>query len=64
MIPIIVCLSTTDIAAQGHIEHKHNISFHRQIFLPSDPKYTWMLAKMYYNNADCAYHQSCTHLGN
>lgn len=33
------------------------------VFLPSDPKYTWMLAKMYYNNSDAAFHQSCTHLG-
>ena len=27
------------------------------VFLPSDPEYTWMLAKMFYNNADCALHQ-------
>eukprot|EP00112_Aurelia_sp_Birch-Aquarium-sp1_P026556 Seg949.7 transcript_id=Seg949.7/GoldUCD/mRNA.D3Y31 product="Arachidonate 5-lipoxygenase" protein_id=Seg949.7/GoldUCD/D3Y31 len=33
------------------------------VFLPNDPKYTWMLAKMYYNNADAAVHQACTHLG-
>ena len=33
------------------------------VFLPNDPEYTWMLAKMFYNNADCAHHQACSHLG-
>ncbi|KAJ8045756.1 Arachidonate 5-lipoxygenase [Holothuria leucospilota] len=33
------------------------------VFLPTDNHYTWQLAKMWFNNADCSVHQSCTHLG-
>lgn len=32
------------------------------VFLPTDPEYTWMLAKMWYSVADATYHQALTHL--
>ncbi|XP_048243971.1 arachidonate 12-lipoxygenase, 12R-type-like [Haliotis rufescens] len=33
------------------------------VFLPSDDQYVWLLAKMWYNQAETTYHQSVAHLG-
>lgn len=33
------------------------------VFTPADPASTWLVAKMYYNNAEAQHHQGFTHLG-
>lgn len=34
-----------------------------QVYTPKDPSYTWLVAKMFYNNAEAQHHQALTHLG-
>ncbi|KAG8229784.1 hypothetical protein J437_LFUL005865 [Ladona fulva] len=36
---------------------------HNKVYLPSDPPYNWILAKMFFNMAEAQHHQSATHLG-
>lgn len=53
---------------EGHlvpvaIQLKQQPAKDNPVFLPTDPLWTWMMAKMWYNNADASYHQSLTHLG-
>ena len=34
-----------------------------QVFLPNDDQFTWILAKMWFNNADANVHQALCHFG-
>lgn len=43
--------------------HLSNTSTHLQVYTPKDPTNTWLVAKMFYNNAEAQHHQALTHLG-
>jgi len=45
------------------IQLYQNPSEENPIFTPGIPQNLWTLVKMWYNNADCAYHQALAHLG-
>ncbi|XP_033743197.1 allene oxide synthase-lipoxygenase protein-like [Pecten maximus] len=45
------------------IQLKQNPGQDNPVFLPTDPEYVWLTAKLWFNNADCSYHQAFTHLG-
>lgn len=42
---------------------KRTSSVRNQVFLPTDERHVWLLAKMWYNNAESAYHQAVVHFG-
>ena len=39
------------------------ISNHFKVFFPNDQEFAWVAAKMWFNNADAAYHRSCLNFG-
>ncbi|CAL4102967.1 unnamed protein product, partial [Meganyctiphanes norvegica] len=45
------------------IQLKQDKAADNPVFTPSDSPNTWLVAKMYYNNAEAQHHQALTHLG-
>ena len=50
------------VIAVNSFDHNIYHLFHYQVFMPTDPNYTWLVAKLFFNNADSQVHEASSHL--
>ena len=63
--PVITVYSTNHHIARLHVSPAGKMThLCCQVFLPSDDAFTWILAKMWFNNADANVQQALCHFGN
>nr|XP_053629172.1 allene oxide synthase-lipoxygenase protein-like isoform X4 [Cherax quadricarinatus]XP_053629173.1 allene oxide synthase-lipoxygenase protein-like isoform X4 [Cherax quadricarinatus] len=56
-------LNTDDKILPIAIQLKQARGHDNPVYTPNDPPNTWLVAKMFYNNAEAQHHQALTHLG-